>query len=289
MNFLESNIVSLNNTSKYNEVINDHNYKVYIDELLNNKCFNELLNITIIQTHVCQVELSSSDSKKFCHKWFGKFGIIKNIKFISNTQSSSVIAYIMYVNQTSAINAINHVNNGNFDCNDAILLKATFGLQQYCPSFIIYDKCNKNNSCCNFKHNWAIDKNEIIIKNNKDINYADPYNILQYINYYQYKNTEISLAQYRPQMKVIAENEFQFDLSLFHALYFKYFNSNIRASYYAKLKDLLLYFDDIFHLECNKSKVTVISKIYQSKVFNNHNLCFPMLSLFIITLYHYYI
>ena len=300
----ESNIASSSNISKYDEIISDHNYQSYIDELLNNKCFDELLNITIIQTHVCQVESSSSDLKIFCNKWFAKFGTIRNIKFHSNSQSTLITAYIMYINPNSVINAINYINNGNCHFNDKTVLKATFGLQKYCPSFIIYDKCNKNNNFCNFRHSWVLYKNEIIINNNKNINYTDPYNILQYVNYSQYENTKISLAQYRPQMKVItesqyenteiplaqyrpqmkviAENEFQFDLSLFHALYFKYFNSNIRASYYGKLKDLLLYFNDIFHLECKKSTVTVMSKIYQFKVINNHNLSFPMLSLFII-------
>eukprot|EP01083_Nonionella_stella_P120270 360255_1 len=101
----------------------------------------ELINIKIRKRNVCHVvglPIDMANEQKLrTHEWFGQFGNITKIAIHRNSKSiqeNSISTHITYDNDISALNAINSCNK--FISDDGRKLKARFGAQHYCLSFI---------------------------------------------------------------------------------------------------------------------------------------------------------
>eukprot|EP01083_Nonionella_stella_P280293 953510_1 len=133
----------------------------------------ELINIKIRKRNVCYVvglPIDMANEQKLrTHEWFGRFGNIIKIAIRRNKKANSISTHITYDNDISALNAINSCNNFIFISDDGRKLKARFGAQHYCRSFITpIKKCIKKP--CGRLHSWCAVEDIITQKEINDFN-----------------------------------------------------------------------------------------------------------------------
>eukprot|EP01084_Bolivina_argentea_P302533 522202_1 len=160
---------------------NNKNYPPSTSNPHGNLSISQLQNINIRHTNACYIKgLPIHIAKEHIlrqNKWFGSFGKIIKIIFPQSKQDkllSSQTVCIIYDNNISASNAINFCTNTNLLLdNPNRKIKATYGMQQYCLSFLQNIECKPE---CGLTHSWCTSE-DVITKHDINQFRSIPYGI----------------------------------------------------------------------------------------------------------------
>ena len=224
---------------------------------------NEILNRNFIQKDRLIIKdvpiIYSFPSIIKSELWFGQFGQIKDIIINNQIDSQFKTVIIIYYHNISTMEAINFCKNNLFE--DDVKLKAKYGKQKYCKYFLLsQSNIDTEYQCkikgCPHRHSWNINS-----KTDNNIN-----KIQAFYNQYCSKH-DPNKEKLRGQLTKLAQNITSVAFDKLPEIFQIQFHHSIRTLYIGKIKDLIIYFDDLFQIEYDeyKNKFWMISKIYHKK------------------------